>query len=57
MGSRIYRPEDSEIEVSHLQHGELAVIETVWGHVGGGGMSPKDDVWIADRIAKFLSEG
>ena len=28
------RPEDSEIEVKHLKHGELAVLETIWGHIG-----------------------
>ncbi|MCJ1311776.1 hypothetical protein MMC25_005449 [Agyrium rufum] len=52
-----FPPEDSENEVKYLKHGELAVIETIWGHVGGGGGSPKDDIWINERISGFLKEG
>ena len=49
-------PEDSEIEAKHLQRGELAVIETVWGHVAGGGGNAEDTEWMDGRIAKFLSQ-
>lgn len=48
------RPEDSETEVKHLQHGELAVIETIWGHMAGGGVNGEDTKWMNDRIAEFL---
>ncbi|KAL8791581.1 MAG: hypothetical protein Q9195_005845 [Heterodermia aff. obscurata] len=52
-----FPPEDSEIEVKHLQHGELAVIETVWGHIAGGGANAEDTEWMDGQIAKFLSQG
>ena len=48
------RPEDSEVEVKHLEHGELAVIETVWGHIAGGGANAEDTKWMDGRIGKFL---
>lgn len=50
----MYRPEDSEIEVKHLQHGELAVIPSIWGHIAGGGANEEDVKWMNERIAKFL---
>ncbi|KAL8926208.1 MAG: hypothetical protein Q9208_003111 [Pyrenodesmia sp. 3 TL-2023] len=49
-----FPPEDSETEVKHLQHGELAVIETVWGHMAGGGANEDDTRWMNDKIATFL---
>ncbi|KAL8670904.1 MAG: hypothetical protein Q9168_004571 [Polycauliona sp. 1 TL-2023] len=49
-----FPPEDSEVEMQHLKHGELAVIETVWGHMAGGGANEDDTVWMNDRIAKFM---
>ncbi|KAL9601583.1 MAG: hypothetical protein Q9219_002417 [cf. Caloplaca sp. 3 TL-2023] len=50
-----FPPEDSETEVQHLKNGELAVIETVWGHMAGGGANNEDTKWMNDRIAQFLS--
>jgi len=50
-----HRPEDSEIEVKHLKHGELAVIPSIWGHMAGGGANEADTKWMSDRITKFLS--
>lgn len=50
----VFRPEDSEIEVKHLKYGELAVIETVWGHMAGGGANEDDTHWMNDQIASFL---
>ncbi|KAJ7169065.1 Alpha/Beta hydrolase protein [Mycena crocata] len=38
-----FPPEDSEEEVKHLKHGELKVIESIWGHFAGGGGGTKDD--------------
>ncbi|KAL8733205.1 MAG: hypothetical protein Q9166_002222 [cf. Caloplaca sp. 2 TL-2023] len=49
-----FPPEDSEIEVQHLQHGKLAVIETVWGHMAGGGANEDDTNWMNDEIARFI---
>ncbi|KAI4186969.1 MAG: hypothetical protein L6R41_003126 [Letrouitia leprolyta] len=49
-----FPPEDSETEVKHLKHGKLAVIETVWGHMAGGGINAEDTKWMNDQIADFL---
>ncbi|KAJ9603633.1 hypothetical protein H2200_011819 [Cladophialophora chaetospira] len=49
-----FPPEDSEIEVKYLEKGELAVIESVWGHVAGGGLNPKDTEFMNDRIEEFM---
>lgn len=32
------------------------MIETVWGHIGGGGASKDDAMWIGEQIARFLAE-
>ncbi|KAJ5706598.1 hypothetical protein N7488_006399 [Penicillium malachiteum] len=46
----------SERESQLLKNGELAVIPSIWGHVGGGGGNPEDTQWMDDRIATFLSK-
>lgn len=46
--------EDSEVEVGLLGQGHLAVIESVWGHAAGGGMSEVDAKWMDGRIGEFL---
>lgn len=46
--------DDSEIEMEYLRKGELAVIETVWGHVAGGGANEADTKWMSERIGTFL---
>lgn len=51
-----FPPEDSEIEMQHLQHGTLAVIESTWGHTAGGGLNPKDIEFMNAQIARFLKE-
>ena len=51
-----FPPEDSEIEMKYLQKGRLGVIESVWGHVAGGGMNPKDVEFMNANIASFLSQ-
>jgi len=50
-----FPPEDSEIEVKHLKHGTLAVMETIWGHIGGGGANEADTQWMDKRIAEFMA--
>lgn len=50
----IFRPEDSETEVKHLKDAELAVIETVWGHMAGGGANDEDTKWMDGKIADLL---
>ncbi|KAL8857624.1 MAG: hypothetical protein Q9178_005789 [Gyalolechia marmorata] len=49
-----FPPEDSETEVQHLKQGELAIIETVWGHMAGGGLNEDDTHWMNDKIARFV---
>ena len=50
-----FPPEDSEYEVKHLKSGELKVIETVWGHVAGGGSGTKDDTeFMKKEIKRFV---
>ena len=49
--------EDGEEEAKYLRRGELAVIETVWGHVTGGGANEADTKWMNGRIGKFLAGG
>ncbi|KAK5108260.1 hypothetical protein LTR62_008644 [Meristemomyces frigidus] len=51
-----FPPEDNEEEVKHLQKGEFACIETVWGHMaGGGGGKEEDTECIISNIKRFLS--
>lgn len=38
----ILGPEHSNIEVKHLKNADMAVIETVWGNVAGGGVNDED---------------
>jgi homoserine O-acetyltransferase len=49
-----FRWEVNEKEVSNLKNGELAVIPSIWGHIGGGGANPEDTKWMDRRIFKFL---
>lgn len=49
-----FPPRDSEIEVEHLKNGVLTPIETVWGHIGGGGANEEDVKYMDAKIAKFL---
>lgn len=51
-----FPPEDSEVEVKHLKRGRLEVIETIWGHIAGGGANPVDVEWMDGKINEFLSE-
>ena len=50
-----FPPEDNEEEVKHLKQGEFRCIETVWGHVAGGGSGTKEDTeYIIQEIKRFL---
>lgn len=51
-----FPPEDSEEEVKHLKHGELSVIESIWGHLaGGGGGTQEDNTFICREVARWLA--
>ncbi|KAJ6497690.1 Alpha/Beta hydrolase protein [Mycena sanguinolenta] len=50
-----FPPEDNEEEVKHLKNGELKVIESIWGHLAGGGAGTKeDDEFIETEVQRFL---
>nr|OQO26956.1 hypothetical protein B0A51_05955 [Rachicladosporium sp. CCFEE 5018] len=50
-----FPPEDNEEEVKHLKHGEFRCIETVWGHIAGGGGGTKEDTeYMKKEIARFV---
>ncbi|KAI9664856.1 MAG: hypothetical protein M1821_006304 [Bathelium mastoideum] len=50
-----FPPEDNEEEVKHLKNGQVKVIESIWGHVaGGGGGTLDDNEFIKKQIAQFL---
>jgi homoserine O-acetyltransferase len=49
-----FPPEDSVIEVAHMPHAELAVIDSIWGHQAGGHANSADDAFIAGHIARLL---
>ncbi|KAJ7125128.1 Alpha/Beta hydrolase protein [Mycena epipterygia] len=52
-----FPPEDSAEEVKHLQHGELQVIESIWGHIAGGGNGTREDnEFIKMQVRRFLQE-
>lgn len=53
--------EDSEEEVRVMKEAgvdaDLAVIETLWGHIGGGGLNEDDTLWMGKRIGSGLEKG
>lgn len=51
-----FPPEDSEIEVKYLEHGTYQPIESVWGHIAGGGANPADLKWMNERISEFMAQ-
>ena len=51
---QFFTPEESEVEALHLKHAELAPIDSVWGHIAGTGINPKDTIWMSYRIRDFL---
>ncbi|KAI7356146.1 hypothetical protein KC336_g22223, partial [Hortaea werneckii] len=50
-----FPPEDNQAEVKHLKNGEFRCIDTVWGHLAGGGGGTKEDTQcIIQEIKRFL---
>ncbi|KAJ5272313.1 hypothetical protein N7478_007438 [Penicillium angulare] len=45
----------SKKEVEYLKNGEIAIIPSIWGHMGGGGANQEDIEWMDREIAAFLS--
>jgi homoserine O-acetyltransferase len=53
---RFFPVEDSEEEVKYLENGELSVIESVYGHLVGGGFGTREDKeFISGEIGRFLA--
>ncbi|KAK9453598.1 Alpha/Beta hydrolase protein [Dipodascopsis uninucleata] len=50
-----FRWEASVKEAEGLKSGTLAIIETVWGHIAGGGADAKANVWINEQVNKLFS--
>ncbi len=51
-----FPPEDNEIEVSMMPNAELRVIETIWGHTGGGpGRNAEDTAFIDAQLKELLA--
>lgn len=52
-----FPPEDSEEEIKYLKNGKLSIIESIWGHVaGGGGGTEKDNAFIIKEIQQWLED-
>ncbi|TDL24200.1 alpha/beta hydrolase fold protein [Rickenella mellea] len=52
-----FPPEDSEIEVSFMTNdSRLVIIDSVWGHMAGGGSNEKDTEFMEAEIRKFLEQ-
>jgi homoserine acetyltransferase len=53
---RFFPAEDSEEEVKYLERGEVRVIESVYGHLAGGGFGTEEDSkFISGEIGRFLT--
>lgn len=46
--------EDAQLESEHIPNVTFTPIPTVWGHMGGLGVNPEDNKFIADQIGAFL---
>lgn len=50
-----FRPGPNKNDMKNLKHGKLAVIESIWGHIAGGGANPEDVFFMDRQIRKFLA--
>ncbi|KZV75813.1 homoserine acetyltransferase [Peniophora sp. CONT] len=51
-----FPPEDSSFEVDCLKDGRLEIIDSVWGHLAGGGANEEDLEFLTSRIKRFFAE-
>jgi homoserine O-acetyltransferase len=50
-----FTPEDSEVEVSLMKNtAKHVVIESIWGHMAGGGSNDQDDQFVHAKVKEFL---
>jgi len=53
---QLFSFEDSEIEISHLgNNAKLVIIDSLWGHMAGGGLNAEDDKFISEEVRNFLT--
>ena len=51
-----FRPEDNQIEIEHIQGGELRIYESAWGHcVASPGNSPQFEQFLDQAISELLN--
>lgn len=50
-----FAAEDSQNEVKFLQRGVFDPIQTIWGHMAGGGGNPVDAKFMDGKVSGFLS--
>ena len=50
-----FRPEDNQLEIEHIKHGELRIYESPWGHcVASPGNSPEFEQFLDQAISELL---
>jgi homoserine O-acetyltransferase len=50
-----FHPDDNRLELPHLAHAELRVIDSSWGHIAGGpGRNPQASILIDQAIRELL---
>jgi homoserine acetyltransferase len=51
-----FRPGPNKNDLNYLKHGRLAVIESIWGHIAGGGANEQDTLFMDKQIGEFMIE-
>ncbi|KAF2433347.1 hypothetical protein EJ08DRAFT_647398 [Tothia fuscella] len=49
-----FRPQANLEEARYLQCGDVEVIESIWGHIAGGGASEEDTSFMNRKLADFM---
>ena len=52
---RYFNVEDSALEMPHLMQGQLRPIPSIFGHLAGAGLHPRDTAFIAKGVSDLLS--
>uniref|UniRef100_A0A0W0FGT0 Putative alpha beta hydrolase fold protein n=1 Tax=Moniliophthora roreri TaxID=221103 RepID=A0A0W0FGT0_MONRR len=52
-----FPPEDNDLEVQYMKgKGKFVVIDSIWGHMAGGGSNESDHKFIQDEVKRFFEE-
>ena len=50
-----FRPEDNQLEIEHIENGELRIYDSPWGHcVASPGNSPEFEQFLDQAISELL---